>query len=190
MLSSRITPLAISVIIGGLGGAVVMALGLATFATGVVLGGVYGLVFALLGASRAVSPGAGLIWGLGYAFLLWLAGPAGVFPLFGGMPEMGMLDVVRAHFPELVAYVLCFGLPLGVVLGAWGSLRMHSKQARFSLPRALVVGGLAGIVGGWAFGEWMASVDFFPLIAGLVNSTSSEVGIMLHFAIAVLIGAS
>jgi len=153
-----------------------------------------------LGASRAVTPGAGLVWGLGYAFLLWLAGPAGIFPLMDGMPEMGMLDVVRAHFPELVAYVLCFGLPLGVALGAWGSLSKipgaegqglpQPGQARFSLPRALVVGGLAGVVGGWAFGRWMESVDFFPLIAGLVNSDSREVGVMLHFVIAVVIGAS
>ncbi len=30
---------------------------------------------------------------------------------------MGMLDEARAHFPELVAYLLCFGLPLGFLNG-------------------------------------------------------------------------
>ena len=103
---------------------------------------------------------------------------------------MGMLDTARAHFPDLVAYLLCFGLPLGVTLGILGSLRPPPGQARFSLPRALVVGGVAGIVGGWAFGKWMAQVDFFPLIAGLVDSNSAMVGMTLHFGIAVVIGAS
>jgi uncharacterized membrane protein YagU involved in acid resistance len=60
----------------------------------------------------------------------------------------------------------------------------------FSLPRAIVGGGVAGVVGGWAFGKWMAAVNFFPLVAGLVHSDSPEVGMTLHFLIAVIIGAS
>ena len=179
--------------VGCLGGAVIWAIGLASLVGGVALGGLCGLIFALLAARRAVSPGAGLLWGLGYALLLWLAGPAGLFPLVGGAggaSAMGMLDTARAHFSELVAYLLCFGLPLGVTLGILGGLRPPSGQARFSLSRALVVGGLAGIVGGWAFGKWMAQVNFFPLIASLVDSNSAMVGMTLHFGIAVVIGAS
>src|SRR6266436_6672735 len=100
------------------GGALCIKLVHATLVTGVMLGGVYGAVFALLAARRAVSPGAGLIWGLGYALVLWLAVPAGILTLpthgglSGGMP--GMVDTTRARFPELVAYVLCFGVPLGL----------------------------------------------------------------------------
>jgi uncharacterized membrane protein YagU involved in acid resistance len=158
---------------------------------GVALGGLYGVLFALLAARRAVNPGAGLLWGLGYALLLWLAGPTGLFPLLdAGAPAMGMLDTARAHFPELAAYLLCFGVPLGVTLGILGGVRPTQGRARFSLPRALVVGGLAGVVGGWAFGKWMAQVGFFPLIAGLVGSNSAMVGATLHFGIAVVIGAS
>nr|MBA3791215.1 hypothetical protein [Rubrobacter sp.] len=171
MSSSRTTGMIAGLVVGAVGGAVIWWLGLASFVTGVALGGLYGLLFALLIVRRAVSPGAGLLWGLGYALLLWLAGPAGLFPLLGGAgeaPAMGMLDTARAHFPELVAYLLFFGLPLGLALGILGSLRPPPGQAPFSLPRALLVGGAAGIVGGWAFGRWMAQVDFFPLIAGLV----------------------
>ena len=36
----------------------------------------------------------------------------------------------------------------------------------------------------------MEQVSFFPLVAGLVRSDSREVGVLLHFAIAVIIGAS
>jgi hypothetical protein len=193
MSSSRATGMIAGLAVGCLGGAVIWAIGLASLVGGVALGGLYGLLFALLAARRAVSPGAGLLWGLGYALLLWLAGPAGLFPPLGsvgGASAMGMLDTARAHFSELVAYLLCFGLPLGVTLGILGGLRPPPGQARFSLPRALVVGGVAGIVGGWAFGKWMAQVDFFPLIAGLVGSNSAMVGMTLHFGIAVAIGAS
>ncbi len=193
MSSTRAIGMVCGLVVGCLGGAVIWALGLASLATGVLLGGLYGLIFAPLVARRAVGPGAGLLWGLGYALLLWLAGPAGLFPLLDGAgeaPAMGMLDAARAHFPELVAYLLCFGLPLGLALGILGSLRPPPGQARMGWPRALVVGGVAGIVGGWVFGRWMAQVDFFPLIAGLVGSDSPAVGMVLHFVIAVFIGAS
>src|SRR5262249_56996727 len=58
---------------------------------------------------------------------------------------------------------------------------------RFSGPRGLSGGGLAGVIGGWAFGTWMAQVNFFPLIAGLVHSDSRMVGVTLHLIIAVLV---
>ncbi|MBE7555429.1 MAG: hypothetical protein HS126_30635 [Anaerolineales bacterium] len=181
----------VCIVVGVLGGMVCLALGLATFVTGPLLGGLYGLLFAWLGASRAVSAGAGLLWGLGYAWLLWLVGPAGLFPfLSGAMPEMGMLDAARTHFPELFAYFFCFGVPLGLTMGIRGSLRPQPGLAPFNWPRALVVGGLAGIVGGWAFGKWMEQVGFFPLIAGLVNSNSQMVGVTLHYIFAIIIGAS
>src|SRR5215472_861005 len=183
----------IGVLVGLIGGTLCIPAVHATILTGTVLGGIYGGLFGLLTARRAVDPGSGLMWGLGYAFILWLAVPAGVLPvLTEGMPAMGMLDTARAHFPDLVAYVLCFGMLPGITLGALGSLRgsLRGRQPRFSLSRALVVGGLAGIVGGWAFGKWMAQINFFPLIAGLVNSDSIMVGMTLHFVFAVIIGAS
>jgi hypothetical protein len=190
MRSSLLTAIIICVIVGAAGGVVVTMVVPASFIGNILLGALYGLLFALLAAPRAISPGAGLLWGLAYAFILWLAIPAGIVPvLMGGMPSMGMLDVARAHFPELVAYTLGFGAPLGVVLGAWGGLQVYPGQPYFSLPRAIVVGGLAGLVGGWAFGKWMAQVNAFPPIAGLINSDSVMVGMTLHFIFAVIIGA-
>lgn len=179
------------IVVGVLGGLVCLVLGLATFISGPVLGAVYGLFFAWLSSRRAISPGTGLLWGLSYALMLWLMGPAGLIPFFSGaMPEMGMLDAARGHFPELFAYFFCFGLPLGLTMGIRGSLHPQPGLAPFNWPRALVVGGLAGIVGGWAFGKWMEQVGFFPLIAGLVNSNSAMVGITLHYIFAIIIGAS
>jgi uncharacterized membrane protein YagU involved in acid resistance len=191
MRSPLLAPIIICTIVGAAGGLVMTMVVPASLVINILLGALYGLLFALLAAPRATSPGAGLLWGLAYAFILWLAIPAGIVPvLMGGMPSMGMLDTARAHFPELVAYTLGFGAPLGVVLGAWGGLQLYPAQPPFSLPRALVVGGIAGLIGGWAFSKWMAQVNFFPLIAGLVNSESLMVGMTLHFIFAVIIGAS
>ncbi len=202
MRLSFLIAIIICVIVGGLGGTTVSLAIQTSLVTSVLLGGLYGLFFALLATPRAISPGAGLLWGLGYAFILWLVIPAGIIPvLMGGMPAMGMLDTARAHFPELVAYILCYGTPLGLALGTCG-LRIadssssipqstfHIPHSSYSWPRAIIVGGMAGIVGGWAFGKWMAQVNFYPLIAGLVNSDSMMVGVTLHFVIAVIIGAS
>jgi len=176
-------------------GAIVGAVGAAALAldnllplAGVVAGGILGACFALLTRCRATTPGAGLLWALAFSFLLWLGGPAGVCVVLGSKIPAGMLDIARAHFPELIGYLLFFGAPLGLILG---TVSGHRGEAQlFSLPRALVCGGLAGIVGGWAFGQWMDKAKFFPLIAGLVGSSSPGVGKTLHFVIAVIIGAT
>src|SRR5476649_2710205 len=75
-------PRAAACLVVGAGGGLVVA-NAADLSAGklVLLGALYGLVFTLLAASRAVSAGAGLLWGLGYAYLLWLVGPAGLFAL-------------------------------------------------------------------------------------------------------------
>ena len=169
-------------VIGCAGGGLLGARGLVPLAVGLVLGLVGGLAFALLGHDRATAPGAGLLWGLAFGLLVWLAGLTGV---------AGVLEA-RGRFPLLVGLLVCLGLPLGLALGVWRARGAVSRagQPRFSLARALVGGGLAGIVGGWAFGKWMEQVNFFPLIAGLVRSDSREVGVTLHFLVALVIGAS
>ena len=190
MRSILIKSIVICVVVGCLGGAIGAFVGLASRMAGVVLGGMYGLLFALLASSRVTTPGAGLLWGLAYALMLWFADPAGLFSAMIGATAGGMFDAARAQFPALVAYLLCFGMPLGVTLGTARGLEPQAEMTPFSLPRALIVGGIAGLVGGWAFGKWMAQVNFFPLIAGLVHSTSYGVGITLHFVFALIIGAT
>jgi hypothetical protein len=143
----------IGTVVGGLGGAAADALVGGTTARGAVAGAFSGLLFALLVARRAVSPGSGLLWGLGYSFLLWIMFPAGVVPMVMGRAEaMGMLDTTRAHFPELVAYVLCLGVPLGLSIGLLGTLhrrlRTETQLEPFSFTRAIVLGSFAGIIGG------------------------------------------
>ena len=151
------------------------------------LGALYGLVFAFFFAERASSPGTGIMWGLGYTFALWIGVPVGI-SRFVLHPAQGV-NVVDVHFRELVAYTLFFGVPLGLALGVWGSFCRPRPWPSFSLSRPLLVGGAAGVLGGWAFGKWMQQVNHFSLIAGLVHSNSPEIGKILHFTVAVVIGA-
>jgi uncharacterized membrane protein YagU involved in acid resistance len=149
----------------------------------------YGLGFALLASGVTDTLGAGLIWGLSYALLLWLLVPAGLIPLLGGTSVGGMLDVARAHFAELIAYLLFLGAPLGLVVGLWGEVGRWVAPTRGGLVRAGIVGALSGVVGGWFFGLWMAQTNFYLVVAGLVGSTSRPVGVALHYLIAAIIGA-
>jgi hypothetical protein len=182
----------ISLFLGGIGGALIAQVPSSVLSTplSVLLGALYGLLFACLFARRIASVGSGLIWGLGYAFLLWLAVPTGLFPLLQGAARMGMLDQARAHFPELVAYLLFLGLPLGVISGVLNMSRTSGERMDFTFLRAVTIGGLAGLVGGWAFSTWFAQNNAFVLIAGIVNSDSSAAGMLVHYLIAAIIGAS
>ncbi len=71
MSSSRAIGMVSGLVVGCLCGTMIQALGLASLVTGMVLGGLYGLLFALLVARRAVSPGAGLLWGATHSCSGW-----------------------------------------------------------------------------------------------------------------------
>jgi uncharacterized membrane protein YagU involved in acid resistance len=187
-----VVPIIICIFTGVIAGAACSTVITVSLPVSLMLGGIYGLVFAVLCHRRAVNPGAGLIWGLAFSLLLWLVVPAGVVPaLTEGMSAIGRVDSLRAQFPQLVAYVLLFGMPLGIVLGIWGSLQVRrTTQAAFSLRRAIIAGSLAGCVGGLVFGRWMDKVDLFPVLAGLVNSHTRASGLAVHSLVAMVIGAS
>src|SRR5438552_8030112 len=124
--------LTIGSVIGALGAFVLARLGLTpprwSFVA-ILLGAILGGCFALMTRSRATTPGAGLLWALAFSFLPWLAGPACMLPRVTSHGAMGMLDAARAHFPELVGYLLVFGAPLGLVLGALSSGKPSPKSS-------------------------------------------------------------
>ena len=118
----------IGVLIGVSAGAVGGAAGAACLGTslarGSVLGALFGLAFAVCFSHRATSGGAGLIWGLASAFLLWIVFPAGLVPVFSrGGHSMGQIAGARHQFPELVEYLVCLGMPVGISVGIFGGLR-------------------------------------------------------------------
>ncbi len=159
--------------------------------SGGLLGAAFGLAFGLFFARRATSPGAGLIWGLGSSFLLWILVPGGFFRLAAGTGSSTMtLQDAQGHFSHLVAYVLCLGMPAGVGLGIRGAICTVTADQKFAWGRAVVAGGFAGTLGGLIFGRWVSSGDYFPLLAGFGELSSRSMTIALHFAIALLIGVT
>jgi hypothetical protein len=177
--------------VGGAGGALGSALLTTSLASGTLLGALFGLAFGLFFAPRATSSGAGLIWGLGAAFLLWLVFPAGILPLLAGSDHsMAKLTDARKQFPELIAYLICLGMPVGVTLGIRGGSRGRLADSPFHWWRAIIVGGFAGVLGGIISGRWSSAGDFFPLIAELGAANSRIATVALQFGIAVLIGSS
>src|SRR5215469_14133128 len=172
--------------LGTLGGLLLSAALKNGLLSGALLGVAFGVAFGLFFARRAVSPGAGLICGLGSSFFLWLLLPGGFLTLCIRNPGL-MLQHAQAHFSELVGYVLCLGMPVGLGLGLRGSLRTPRRNREFAWGRAIVAGGFAGILGGFVFGRWISS-GAYPLLAGFRELDSHGLTIFIHFAMALLIG--
>jgi hypothetical protein len=178
--------------VGALGGAIDSTLLAASISHGMFYGLLFGLTFATFFSRRATSAGAGLIWGLAFAFLVWIVIPAGVGPLLSHAPaSQGMLLDAREQFPQLVALLLCLGMPVGISLGIWGALHLSGAQSKFSWGRAIVAGGFAGTIAGLIFSRWVASGDYFPLLAGYGELHISRTAIVIaHFGVALFIGAT
>ena len=179
------SPLTVTVV-GLLGGLAAAALLGTSVIQGCGMGAVFGLIFGLLFAERATSPGAGLIWGLSYAFLAWVLWTA--TDLIRAAGSNGMLQDARARFPELVAMLFCFGLPVGLALGIFGNSRTAAERRRFNWGRALVTGGIAGFISSLIFSRWMYEGNYFPLVAGI--EIERHAAIALQFLIALAIGAT
>jgi len=155
------------------------------------IGATFGFFFWWGFGERADSPGAGLIWGLGLASLIWLLIPAGLIPLLRGTPRSAvMLMDARARFPELVAYLVLLGMPVGLTLGILGVTRLRSARPKFRWGRAIVVGGVAGTLSGLVFSRWMYEGGFYPLLGGFQQLGSHTEMVALHFLVALVIGAA
>lgn len=180
--------------LGMLVGAGCAALGRAQFAASllesILLGALFGLLFFVAFAHRTHSPGEGLIWGLGSASLVWLLIPAGLIPLLKGTAHSSaMLTDARARFPELVAYLVLLGMPVGLTFGILGAVRSRWLKWEFRWGRAIVVGGVAGTLSGLVFSRWMYEGEFYPLLGGFAQLSSRSEMVAFHFLIALLIGA-
>ncbi len=188
---SRTIELLLGVALGVSGGFLESAVLKSSLLSGGLLGASFGLIFGLFFAKRATSPGAGLIWGLGSSFLLWILTAGGFFHLAAvtGHTAM-MLQDAQARFPELVGDLLCIAMPVGVGLGIRGEFHASGPDNKFAWGRAIVAGGFAGTLGGFIFGRWVSSGDYFPLLAGFGELSSRSMTIFLHFAIALLIGVA
>ena len=180
----------LALLTGALGGALQGKLLETSLTQNILLGALFGLAFGALFAKRATSPGAGLVWGLASALLLWFIVPDGIHLWLTGSSRSGdMLNDAQQQFPRLVGYLVCLGMPVGIILGIRGSLRFRESEPQFHWGRAIVAGGLAGTISGLAFSGWEYAGGFLPLLSGLPQFQSQGKAVTLHFLIALLIGA-
>jgi hypothetical protein len=176
---------------GASGGLLESAILRTSLLSGGLLGMMFGLAFGLCFARHVTTPGAGLIWGLGSSFFLWLLVPGGFFNFAVSIRNTAlMLQDAQGHFSELVGYLLCLGMPVGLGLGIRGAIRTSRPNNGIAWGRAIVAGGFAGTLGGFIFGRWVSSGDYFPLLAGYGELSSRSMTILVHFAIALLIGVT
>lgn len=185
--------LLIGLSVGLLGGALGSSHLPLSLPAGALLGGIFGVVFGLFFAGRSNTPGAGLMWGISAAFLMWLVIPAGVHPVLGGLRHStAMLQDVRDHFSDLVGYLIFLGLPVGVVIGAERAVQSQrkAKGQKSYWGRAWVVGSFSGILSALVFSRWMYLGEFYPLLAGFGELGSKSETVALHFLVALFIGAS
>lgn len=157
---------------------------------------VIGSSFGLLLVEQAKTAGKSLVWGIVLSVSWWLIGPMTLFPLINGVSPQWDVATAREAFPLLVGLAVAYGAFLGLLYWAlcsvienWGNLRV-ARQIITQMGQAAIAGGLAGLLGGWAFSTWMEQAGFFPLVAGLVNSTDLMTGQGLHFLISVIIGVT
>jgi hypothetical protein len=175
--------------IGALGGALQSVLLSTSTIRDVLYGALFGAIFGCFFARRATSLGAGLIWGIAAALLLWIVVPAGIVPLCHQEHSMAMMSHARSSFPQLVAYLVCLGMPVGVALGTWGEFHSRTKPTKFSWGHAIAAGGLAGTLAGFVF-QWVSSGNYLPLLAGYKGLGSRNATMALHFTVALIIGTA
>ena len=164
------------------------------------IGLVIAMTFALLFHRNAGGVGSALIRGMGYGVLWWILGPLTLLPLFTHSPIQWTVEAARANYSSLVAHLLygaVVGLVYALVNRLWMILFVDSdplsrtrEGAGTRSVRGVLMGQAGGVLGGILFTVVMYGVGALPSVASLVGSRSPLVGVLVHFAISIVIGSS
>ncbi|MBV7329865.1 DUF1440 domain-containing protein [Chloroflexi bacterium TSY] len=164
-----------------------------------------GIGFGLLFGTKIRTPGEGLIWGESFGLLWWLIGVLTLTPLSTGQPLLWTFESAQELVPLLMGWTLGFGSTLGLAyywirqwLESFDSKLVPALSPELQLSdeiiplylRAILVGGLSGILGSWLFVRGIDGATFYPLVAEIVGSTSLMLGQTLHYLIGIVIGIS
>lgn len=104
--------------VGALGGTLAASIGRSPPTRLGITGGAFGLLFALALRRRVPTAGAGIVWGLGTGYVVWILIPAIAVVFHApGYSNDAILGESRARFPELVGYITCIGPPVGIFMG-------------------------------------------------------------------------
>ncbi|NDJ62377.1 MAG: DUF1440 domain-containing protein [Chloroflexi bacterium] len=161
-----------------------------------VLSTLTGIIFALTFGKLVITPGAGIMWGVVFGLMWWFVGPLTLFPIFNGQPVTWTIGAAQDAFPLLTGLAVSFGAAMGLIyltLAALFAGKLNPQNLRnigLTFVGLAVSGALAGLLGGLVFGGWMSRVQFFPLVAQILQTDSADAGYALHILISVIIGAT
>ena len=198
-------------LVAGLAGGFLFSIAVGTilgFVPHLMISGLLGILFAVLVGPRIKTAGGSLVWGEAYGILWWLIGYLTLIPIFLGDGVYWEPAEIQALFPLLLGQTIAYGAVLGLVYycivrtfsgpaDADDHSHEHTEPMRprgqdILPPRLLsiIIGALGGLVGAWVFLIGIESSAFFPLVAGLLGSTSQSLGGLLHYLIGITIGAT
>ena len=164
-----------------------------------VVGALAGLGYPVLFGAYPERAGPALIRGTAYGFLCWIVAGVTLPPLLAD----GVLDwsqaAVASAADRLPAYLL-LGAGIAAAFTGFGTFArwlfvddIRTRQVESPGDRggrSLRYGALAGVAGGLLFTVVMVAVNELPQVAELIGARTPAVGLVVHLAIAVLIGVS
>ena len=158
-----------------------------------------GAVFASLVPRPRDSAGAAVVRGAVYGFVLWVILNRTLLPLIAGDGLPWSVNDAREDFAALFAYIL-LGAGIGLIEqwldSVWRTLFSDAyggdddEGAGAQGLRAIGRGALAGIVGGLLFTYVMVEIGALDNVGNILRVESEFAGIVVHFAIAVIWGAT
>lgn len=161
------------------------------------LGIAAGVGFALLYPRPLRGTGPGLIRGMVYGFVWWVAGALTVFPLLREGTLAWSVEDARSQV-AMLSGLLLFGSLLAMIYQWFDGLVsfLFSDTVRGDDEegvgteglRAVGRGALAGLVGGIIFTAATSRLGLLPAAAGLMGSKSALTGFLVQLLIAVAIG--
>ncbi|MCZ6529703.1 MAG: hypothetical protein O6949_05130 [Chloroflexi bacterium] len=163
------------------------------------IGALAGLIYSAFYPTPTDGAGTAVIRGAAYGFFWWVVGALTLLPLLSGHGLGWSLEQVRAEFPTLPGFIL-FGSMLALFYQWLHRLVRIFLSEDVGVPRAegpgiqvlraVGRGAVAGLLGGGIFTFVMFQIGFLPSVAGLVGSSSTGTGLLVHFIIAIVIGMS
>lgn len=163
------------------------------------LGAASGLAYAVLYPRPRGAIGPGLVRGLSFGLLLWLAIAMVLVPAASGDGLPWSLTGARARAASLPALLLGATLLVAGYRFLTGLVGVMLEDDPAGLAdegvgtrtlRGLGRGAVAGLAGGLAFTVVLAQVGGLGRIAALSGSSSPAAGLAIHLGIAVVLGAS
>jgi uncharacterized membrane protein YagU involved in acid resistance len=144
------------------------------------------------------STGPSLIRGLAYGFIWWILWPLTLLPFSRGAGLAWSVEAARAAFSLLPGYII-YGSAVAVAsLWLKGLARALFSDGRGGNDeegagteglRAVGRGVLAGLAGGVIYALILLRLGALPAVAGLIGFGSAGAGLIVHLAIASVIGA-